>query len=357
MENMEIDYFWKNKRVLITGHTGFKGSWLTCLLIQKGASICGISLNPETNPSMFSEINILDQIDHNIIDINDSKLIKEKVGSFRPEVILHLAAQALVTTSYEDPRDTWLVNVMGTATLLDCLRSYEEKCAVVVITTDKVYRNNEWDFSYRECDTLGGHDPYSASKAACELVVDSFRSSFFNKSYINLASARAGNVIGGGDWSKNRIIPDMVRSLSDDEGKLSVRNPNSVRPWQHVLDPLHGYLVLAEELWNDNQLACCSFNFGPYQTDNRSVSEVILESSKYCNIDWESPFSSGGYHEAGILKLSIEKSEAVLGWRPNWSFSDAVRETMSWYSDYLEGKNMLAVTMYQIEKFYKEIRV
>ena len=265
---------WKGRRVLVTGHTGFKGSWLSALLLSQGAQVFGLALAPDRQPALFEQLGLQPRLGHFTGDIRDSELVARRLRDVRPEVVFHLAAQPLVRRSYRDPLETWSTNVMGTANILDALRDWRDPCAVVVVTTDKVYENREWEHLYREGDRLGGHDPYSASKAATELVVESYRRSYFAEGPVRIATARAGNVIGGGDWSQDRILPDLARTRAAGQ-PLGVRNAHAVRPWQHVLDPLAGYLLLAERLIAGDPHANAAFNFGPEAADQRTVGELV----------------------------------------------------------------------------------
>jgi CDP-glucose 4,6-dehydratase len=268
----DVMSFWSGKRVLLTGHTGFMGAWLCACLIEAGARVTGLALASRMTPSLFDQLGLAAEIDHRLGDIRDAEGVARLMRETQPDVVFHLAAQALVLEGYREPLATWVTNVMGTAHVLDALRTIERPCAVVLVTTDKVYRNNEWEFGYRETDHLGGHDPYSASKAAAELAIESWRKSFLSRGLtVRIAAARAGNVIGGGDWSENRIVPDIVRALSA-QRVLEVRNPNATRPWQHVLEPLAGYMLLAEHLYTDTSPAFQdAFNFGPASESERKL--------------------------------------------------------------------------------------
>ena len=335
------DKHWSGKRVLVTGHTGFKGSWLTLYLLQKGAEVTGISLPPNTKPSLFLDLNIRNQIRHITGDIRNEEFIKKTVAKTKPEVVFHLAAQPIVKLGYKEPSLTWSTNVMGTINLLEALRSLNTKCNAVIVTTDKVYENKEWTYGYRENDRLGGYDPYSSSKAATELVVSSWRRSFcgtltHQTPLLKIASARAGNVIGGGDWAPNRIIPDAIRALSNGEA-IEIRNPKSTRPWQHVLESLSGYLCLAEYMSSSNH-AGGAYNFGPNLDSNRSVEELINEILKYCRGTWINKRDKDEQHEAAMLNLSIDRARHELGWRPKWDFETAVMRSINWYNMYNSGK-------------------
>ena len=334
--------FWIDKRVLVTGHTGFKGSWLTTWLIRMGANICGISLEPSNEKNLFSLLNIHNKIQHNIIDIRKFDLINRKINKFSPDIIFHLAAQPLVLESYKNPRYTWETNVMGTINILESLKYTQKKCIIICITTDKVYKNKEWIYGYRENDPLGGYDPYSSSKAAAEIAIDSWRSSFCGQapdqnSYLHIASARSGNVIGGGDWSKNRIVSDAIRALEVDKPIL-LRNPLSTRPWQHVLDPLAGYLLLAQNLFEKQSDLASPFNFGPSCDSNRTVNELLEEILIYWPGNYTISNDNNLPHEAKLLNLAIDKAHHKLGWSSRWHFSKAVERTVLWYKNVYDGK-------------------
>lgn len=325
--------FWGGKRVLLTGHTGFKGGWLALWLQRLGAKVTGIALPPCTTPSLFELARIGESLGaSHFCDIRDAAALAALVRAAKPEIVFHLAAQPLVRASYRDPLGTLSSNVMGTAHLLDALRGLDGVRVVVVVTTDKVYRNNEWPFPYREDDALGGHDPYSASKAASEIVVASYRDAFLAPQGVAVASARAGNVIGGGDWSEDRLIPDAVRAWQ--AGRvLDIRRPQAIRPWQHVLEPLGGYLKLAEKLWAEPTLAG-AYNFGPHTHEAATVREVIaLARAAYGDGGVRFGDGSEGPHEAGWLALEIAKARSVLGVSPRWHLAEAVEKTMAWYRE------------------------
>jgi len=348
--------FWANRKVALTGHTGFKGSWLGFWLTEMGALVSGFAQAPTTQPALFELLSLSNKLNHQLGDIQNSESVQSWLLQVQPEVIFHLAAQPLVRHSYQEPLQTWQTNVMGTVHLLEAARRLEHPCVVVVVTTDKVYENQEWAYAYREVDRLGGHDPYSSSKAATELAVASWRSSFFEgKSNIRLATARAGNVIGGGDWSEDRIVPDMVRALASNR-PIGVRNPRAVRPWQHVLEPLSGYLQLAEKLYTEENPAWqCAFNFGPEASDFRSVHDLVEESLRHWPGSWQDQSDPEAPHEAKLLSLTIEKARQQLGWQPKWDFSEAVSQTISWYRRVL-SKSTLAETicLAQIQAFQNQ---
>ena len=339
MENMVNNLLYnkyKGKKVFITGHTGFKGSWLTYVLNTLEANLKGYSLSPNTSPSLYSLIESNLNIDSVISDINDFKSLENEILSFQPDFIFHLAAQPLVTKSYQDPLNTFNTNVIGTANLLNTLLKLNKECTIVVITTDKVYDNKEWEYPYREIDRLGGHDPYSSSKAASELIVSSYRNSFFNlNSYEShkksIATARAGNVIGGGDWSEDRLIPDFVKAIQKNES-IKLRNPDSIRPWQHVLEPIFGYLKLGILLKENPKLYSGPWNFGPTEIDNISVLKIVeymKEIFKQGEVEIIQNLNLP--HEAKILKLDINKAQVLLNWKPIFTSKQAIKITADWY--------------------------
>jgi len=346
---MQAD-FWRGKRVLLTGHTGFKGAWLALWLQRLGAEVVGVALPPSTQPSLFALLSTRPWIDDRCCDIRNAAELKRLVHEVRADVVFHLAAQALVRPSYQNPLETFDTNVMGTANLLDAVRGSDSVRVVVAITTDKVYQNREWCYPYREVDALGGHDPYSASKAAAEMVIASYRASFMQASGIALASARAGNVIGGGDWSADRLIPDSVRAWQSHQ-PLVIRNPHATRPWQHVLEPLAAYMSLAEQLWGKPTLAD-AYNFGPAPDQHASVAEVIeLASSPkdYCLVSYED--SSHQPHEANNLALETAKARTVLGVYPRWTLAESVACTMAWYRAQYAGADARALCLADIAQF------
>jgi CDP-glucose 4,6-dehydratase len=352
----ELKNTYSGKRIFVTGHTGFKGSWLIKILYDLGAIVKGYSLAPENDINLYTEINGDKLCESVIADLRDRETLKNAIVNFQPDFVFHLAAQPLVRLSYEIPSETFEVNAIGTANLLDGIRLLEKKCNVILITTDKVYHNNEWEYPYRENDKLGGYDPYSASKACCELVIDSYRNSFFNiKKYEQhnkaVAVGRAGNVIGGGDWSKDRLIPDIAKALSANK-EIVIRNPKSIRPWQHVIEPLFGYLELGIKLNMDPLSYTQAFNFGPNTSDALSVEEMVIKSienwgsgSYYPLLDVNSP------HEAGLLKLDISKVLNELNWKPVFNASTAIERTINWYKCYYSGINANELMKLDIEYY------
>jgi len=331
-----------NKTVIITGHTGFKGTWLASWLNHLGANVVGIALDPPTEPSHFSAIKLNDEINDLRIDIRDRFALESAIVDAEPDFVFHLAAQALVRSSYDDPIDTWNTNTMGTLHVLEALRKLKKKCAAVIITSDKCYDNVEWVWGYRESDSLGGPDPYSASKGAAELAIRSYIKSSFPRetSQIRIASARAGNVIGGGDWAIDRIVPDCVKAWSNDK-LVELRNPFATRPWQHVLEPLSGYLSLAVGLSERPDLHGEPFNFGPQAEQNHSVSELVQEMALYwAKVRWKDVSESGDRpYESGLLKLNCDKALHYLNWYAVMGFEDTVRMTAEWYGAYYQNSS------------------
>ena len=334
--------FWRGKRVLLTGHTGFKGGWLALWLQRLGADVTGIALAPSTTPSLFDQARVAEGIKSHFCDIRDAAALAALFRAAQPDLVFHLAAQPLVRASYREPLATFATNVMGTAHLLDALRGLDGVQVAVMVTTDKVYRNNEWPYPYREDDALGGHDPYSASKAASELVIASYRDAFLAAQGVAVASARAGNVIGGGDWSEDRLIPDAVRAWQAGQ-PLIIRNPGAIRPWQHVLDPLAGYMSLAQKLFEQPALAG-AYNFGPQTDQAATVRDVVeLACSAYGSGVTSYENNRNGPHEAGWLALEVAKARVTLGVAPHWSLTEAVNRTMAWYRAQHEGVDARAL--------------
>jgi CDP-glucose 4,6-dehydratase len=359
--------FWAQRRVLLTGHTGFKGSWLALWLSQLGARVHGVALSPDTSPALFTQLDLGRALDsHHLLDIGDAAGLAALVMAAEPEVVLHLAAQPLVRRSYRDPLATWATNVQGSLHLLEALRPLSHPCAVVMVTTDKVYANQGWDYGYREDDRLGGHDPYSASKAAAELAIASWRASFCGQGphqtpHLAIGTARAGNVIGGGDWAQDRIVPDAMRALAAGEA-IPVRNPGATRPWQHVLEPLAGYLRLAERLHRaQSDLAqrsdaagnpfTTAFNFGPSLEANRSVGELVQAALIHWPGRWRDLSDPAAPHEAGRLHLQIDKAHHQLDWRPRWHFAATVERTVAWYRSVHGGASPLECCMADLKAY------
>ena len=333
--------FWKDKKVFLTGHTGFKGSWLSLWLQSMGAIVKGYSLAPPTNPSLFLVADVAQNMESQIGDIRDLGLLKESMLTFSPDVLIHMAAQPLVRLSYIDPLDTYTTNVIGTVNVLEAARSCPNLKAIVSVTTDKCYENKEWAWGYRETEPMGGHDPYSSSKGCAELVTAAYRHSFFSKKdFASLATARAGNVIGGGDWADDRLIPDILKAFEKSE-LVIIRNPLSTRPWQHVLEPLSGYLVLAESLYNNGQDYAQAWNFGPKDEDCKSVNWILdkMVASWGEGAGWELD-KNNNPHEAGFLKLDCSKAASRLNWQPKWNLEYTLKLIVNWRQDWREGKNM-----------------
>ena len=345
--------FWHGKRVLLTGHTGFKGGWLALWLQRLGAQVTALALPPATNPSLFDATRISQACDSSFIDVRDAAAVATAVRRAEPQIVLHLAAQALVRASYKAPLDTFASNVMGTAHVLDALRGLDTVRAAVMVTTDKVYRHRDdhkTAYPFRETDELGGHDPYSASKAACEIVVASYRAAFLQAQGVAVATARAGNVIGGGDWSEDRLIPDAVRAWQSG-AVLAIRNPQAIRPWQHVLEPLSAYLRLAECLWLDPHKAG-AYNFGPHTADAATVGDVVtLARQTYGSGEWANQADPAAPHEAGWLALEVAQARVELGVEPRWALSDVVQRTMLWYRRFAEAADARALCETDIADF------
>ncbi len=344
--------FWNGKKVLITGHTGFKGSWLALWLKMLGADVCGYALAPDTQPNLFENLALENQIESVTGDIRDLPHFEKVLQDFQPEIIFHLAAQSLVRKSYRKPIETYTINVIGTINILEAVRKVDSVKSVVVVTTDKVYENKEWHWSYRENERLGGFDPYSNSKACAELAVSAYRNSFFADSDCLIATARAGNVIGGGDWSEDRLLPDVFRSLVFGV-KLEIRNPASIRPWQHALEPLAGYMKLAEKLYDGEKKFAEAWNFGPAEEDSKPVGWILEEIRRVWNepVNWK--IADGEQpHEARLLKLDSAKAKNELKWSPKLSLDEAVKITVQWYRGFKDKKNLTELTGNQID-FYQ----
>jgi len=332
MELKEVLNFYKGKRVFVTGHTGFKGSWLLYLLDSAGAIVTGYSLAPKTTPSLFNSIGFSDKIKSVIGDIRDLNFFKKAFNEFRPEFVFHMAAQPLVLESYKNPKETFDINFTGTLNLLEILKEYRQKVQVVFITTDKVYENLELGIPFVETDKLGGKDPYSASKAASEILIDSYVKSYFTDSNVSIATARAGNVIGGGDWSDNRLIPDILKAKQQNK-PLIIRSPKAIRPWQHVLEPLFGYLKLGKGLYYNQELYIGSWNFGPEIEDTKTVNEVI-DLGRKLEFVGEVLFEESSMIEAKSLQLNITKAKQKLPFNPVWNSEQAIKFTFNWYHSF-----------------------
>jgi len=354
---MAFKDYYKDKRVFLTGHTGFKGSWLAEWLLGLGAEVHGYALDPEPHQRLFDQLGLAGRLSSDMrADLGDRKAITDAIRAARPDVILHLAAQPLVRLSYDIPVETFTTNVIGTAHVLDAVRTeIDHPCAVVCVTTDKCYENREWLHAYREEDAMGGHDPYSASKGAAELVISSYRRSYCQHdiSPVRVASARAGNVIGGGDWALDRIVPDCVRAVRAGE-TIPVRNRTATRPWQHVLEPLGGYLWLAASLGMNRDAPTpldSAFNFGPDLTSNRSVAKLVEELTGHLGGKWQDLSDHLAPHEASKLNLATDKAYHLLDWRPTWGFEESVAQTARWYLDEADGLDIGDLTRSQIAAY------
>jgi CDP-glucose 4,6-dehydratase len=341
--------FWRGRRVLVTGHTGFKGGWLTVWLRALGAEITGLALAPPTVPSLFESATVYKGIQSCLVDINDFRSTRRVIGNAQPEVVFHLAAQPLVRLSYDQPLETLSTNVLGTAHVLEALRQVDSARAVVVITSDKCYENREWFWSYRESEPLGGRDLYSCSKGCAELVSHAYRKSFLSATGTHVATARAGNVHGGGDWAADRLLPDMIRAFQAGES-APIRNPDAVRPWQHVLEPLLGYLLLAERLHSDGEAYAEAWNFGPNVESERTVAEVANRVTRVWGngAKWYPRAEQGAPYEANFLKLDSSKARMRLGWAAKWDLDEGLRRTVDWYRRFSAGGNVRALTEQQI---------
>lgn len=344
--------FWKNKRVFLTGHTGFKGTWMSVWLEMMGADVTGYSLAPTSSPNLFDETGITKKIKSIIGDVRNFDQLKEAIENCSPEILIHMAAQPLVRYSYDNPLETFSTNVMGTVNLFEAAKISQNLKVIINVTTDKCYENKEWEWGYREDEPMGGLDPYSCSKGCSELITNSFRHSFYKN--IAISSARAGNVIGGGDWADDRLIPDALRAFEKLEN-VKIRNPKSTRPWQHVLEPISGYLLLAEKLYQDHYTFSGAWNFGPNDSDAISVESMVKQlCSKWSNdCSWEID-NSCNLHEANLLKLDISKARHKLNWEPKWSSSDAIDRIIEWHRGWLDGKNSIELCTKQIKKYTGE---
>ena len=348
--------FWEDKTVLLTGHTGFKGSWLSIWLEKLGANVIGLSKDVPTTPSLFELSKISDNIRSIIDDIKNFDKVDEIVKNHKPEIVIHMAAQSLVRKSYQDPADTFSTNIMGTVNLLEAVRISEDTRVFINVTSDKCYANDGTVSTFTEDSPMGGYDPYSSSKGCSELVTAAYRNSFFNTDSfenhgLSLASVRAGNVIGGGDWAQDRLIPDVIRGISK-KTAISIRNPNSVRPWQFVLDPLQGYISLAENMWSNGKQFAESWNFGPDENDCKPVRWILEKISSEWNEElvWEEDIKNNP-HEANLLRLDCTKAKERLGWRSRLNLENSISWTINWYKEYLLGSDMREVTRRQIEEY------
>ena len=356
MENMEINNnisaFYKGKSVFITGHTGFKGSWLAYWLTEMGANVIGFALPAIADDDHFNLINLRNRVTHIEGDILNEELLKSSIRKYQPEIVFHLAAQALVRLSYQEPKLTFNTNITGSVNFLEAIRNTDSVKSVIYVTSDKAYKNREWIWGYRENDELGGHDPYSASKAAAEIVFSSYMDSYFYaKAQLGLASVRAGNVIGGGDWAQDRILPDCIRALSI-EKPIEIRNPKATRPWQHVLEPLSGYLLLGMKLFNEPGIYSGVWNFGPHTASIKTVKELAEEVIKhYGSGSLFENYNAGAVHEASLLHLNCDKSNIRLNWHPRWDFDQTIKYTTLWYKKYLAGENPEELTKNDINNY------
>jgi len=355
-ENL-FDGIYKGRKVLVTGHTGFKGSWLSLLLYKLGTEVYGYALEPPTNPSLFKEAKIGELITSYIGDVRDLENLSKVYNKVKPEIVIHMAAQPLVRDSYKIPVETYAINVMGTVNVLEACRHTDSVKAIVNVTTDKCYENREWHWGYRENEPMGGYDPYSNSKGCSELVTSSYRNSFFNpKDYgkhgVAIASARAGNVIGGGDWAGDRLIPDFIRAISQNQ-KVVIRSPYAIRPWQHVLEPLTGYLTLAAKLYTKGAKYDGGWNFGPDDKDARNVEWITQRICELCGNGATYKVDTNPQpHEANYLKLDCSKAKAELGWEPRWNIDKALESIVEWNKVYLSGQDVRKITENQIEEYF-----
>lgn len=346
--------FWQGKRVFLTGHTGFKGSWLSLWLSYLGAEVKGYALNPPTFPSLFEEAEVDSIIDSQIADVRDQDTLHKSMTEFNPDILIHMAAQPLVRYSYEEPVETYEVNVIGTVKVLEVARSCLNLKAIVNITTDKCYENDGRIEGYKEDDPIGGYDPYSSSKGCAELVTSTYRRSFLQDQGVGLASVRAGNVIGGGDWADDRLIPDILRSF-EEKNPVVIRNPKATRPWQHVLEPLSGYLVLAQKLYEDQKEYAEGWNFGPNEQDVKPVDWILDKMiSKWPNSSWRLDADSNP-HEAEFLKLDIAKAESRLNWKPVWELGHTLERIVAWHRSWLDKEDMQAVCLAEIKEYTRDM--
>ena len=346
--------FFQGKRVFLTGHTGFKGAWLSYILNILGAEVTGFSLSPPTNPNLFETLELDKKVNHFLGDVRDFNTLSSVIKRCSPQIVFHLAAQSIVKDSYERPYETFDVNFKGTLNLLEALRSCKELKVLIIVTSDKCYKNKEWIYGYREVDELGGLDPYSCSKACVELLCNSYFKNFFQNK--GVATARAGNVIGGGDWQRYRLIPDCVKALSSNQ-VIKIRNPNSIRPWQHVFDALYGYIILAKALWDDPKGFSGAWNFGPLEEDVARVRDVV---EKVIDLWGAGSYEevSSDFKETHLLRLDISKSLFLLNWRPVWRLEKALKKTVEWYKTFYEKReNILELSYLQVLEFFKDAKV
>ena len=356
MEGMVIDEdFWKERRVFVTGHSGFKGSWISFWLKQLGANVTGFSLAPVDKPNLFDVVHVASGMDSHIGDIRDLQQLEHVITEAQPEIVIHMAAQSLVRESYEDPVNTYTTNIIGTVNVLEAVRHVSSVKVLLNITSDKCYENEEWDRPYRETDPMGGHDPYSSSKGCAELVTSSYYRSFLNDINIGVATARAGNVIGGGDWARDRIVPDAISAFSNNK-ILEIRNPLATRPWQHVLEPIAGYLIVCQKLYKNPQQYSGPWNFGPdpegVQPVSKLADEIVRNWSE--NANWQQDKDIHP-HEAQNLILDSTKAHTQLGWSPIWSFDRTVKETVKWYKAWIAGEDINTTTSQQIARYQQEL--
>ena len=358
MENLAVNLnFWKNKRVLVTGHTGFKGGWLSLWLAELGADVHGYALAPNTHPNFFDACNLSSRLaSSHIADIRDAASLTRAMQAASPEIVLHLAAQPLVRHSYAQPVETYAVNVMGTVNLLEAVRNTPSVRAFVNVTTDKCYENHERAEPYTETEAMGGHDPYSSSKGCSELVTSAYRRSFLAPKGVQVATARAGNVIGGGDWAADRLIPDFLRSL-DQQQTLVIRSPHATRPWQHVLEPVSGYMMLAEKLFTHGEKFAQAWNFGPRLEDSKSVQWIVEHlCAAIPGASWRSE-TEQQLHEAHTLTLDSTQAREQLGWQPKWNISNALHHTLDWHNAWKQDKNLQSVSVTQIKEYSKAMQM
>ncbi len=350
-----IDHgFWKNKRVFITGHTGFKGSWLSLWLHSLGACVKGYALKPPTNPSLFEEAKVDNKIQSEIGDIRNLDQLKKSMLEFKPDILIHMAAQSLVILSYENPVETYDINALGTAKVLEAAKTCPNLRAIINVTSDKCYENKEWEWGYRENEPMGGYDPYSSSKGCAELITSSYRQSFMKEKGIGLASARAGNVIGGGDWADMRLIPDILRAFEKNIPVI-IRNPTAIRPWQHVLEPLSGYLLLVEKLYKTPNQYASAWNFGPENNNTKSVEWILNKMvSKWQGASWK--LDQDDYsHEACTLHLDISKAKSKLNWHPVWEIEHTLDKSIQWHQAWINKKDIHTICMREIEEYMRDM--